>query len=222
MLGDLPVRFPARYTDAHGAEETTITNDGRTLRTVVRGIEFSGSDFDGLDPQPGLSAAERASFSFVNGALTDCEIEWIMPLHVTIGDRTTVGFLEAHLSLGSSRSGAGRPHEILRLTLEWDGGVARSRRDSGWFEDELADIQAQLPEGTFLRCCFTCAFSDYHPVGHGLFGCLACFRDNKEAYLRVRSKADLWPVWPTMTEFVQETFVCPEFQRRVPGTGYRG
>jgi hypothetical protein len=26
----------------------------------------------------------------------------------------------------------------------------------------------------------------------------------------------------TMTEFVQETCLCPEFEKRAPGTGYRG
>ena len=56
----------------------------------------------------------------------------------------------------------------------------------------------------------------------GLFGGLACFRDNKTAYLGVQSKADLFRIWGTMTEFVRETYVCPEFARRQPGAGYRG
>ncbi len=55
-----------------------------------------------------------------------------------------------------------------------------------------------------------------------MFGCMACFRDNKENYLQVSSKADIFRIWDTLTEYVQETYLCPEFQRRRPGTGYRG
>jgi hypothetical protein len=78
----------------------------------------------------------------------------------------------------------------------------------------MLDVQGQLPPGTHLRVCITCAYSDYSPAGHGLFGGLACFRGNKAEYLAVRSKADLFRVWGTMTGFVQETYLCPEFDRR--------
>ena len=63
--------------------------------------------------------------------------------------------------------------------------IAKGLRTQGRFlvkysEDELLDIQRQMPEGTYLKACINCAFSDYCPGGHGLFGGLACFRDNKE------------------------------------------
>jgi hypothetical protein len=38
----------------------------------------------------------------------------------------------------------------------------------------------------------------------------------------VKTKHDLFRAWGTMTAFVQETFLCPEFERRSPDTGYRG
>jgi hypothetical protein len=43
---------------------------------------------------------------------------------------------------------------------------------------------------------------------------------NKNAYLAVRGKHDLFRIWSTMTEFVQETYLCPEFLKRRPGAGY--
>ena len=80
-----------------------------------------------------------------------------------------------------------------------------------------------MPEGEYLKACINCAFSDYSPFGHGLFGGLACFRDNKEGYRMVKTKHDLFRVWGTMTGvLVQETFLCREFERRFPDTGYRG
>ncbi len=48
----------------------------------------------------------------------------------------------------------------------------------------------------------------------------ACYRGVKDQYLAVRSKADYWSV--PVTEEVPETHLCSDYQRRVPGTGYRG
>ncbi len=31
-------------------EQTSISNDGSTLRMIVRGVEWVGNDFDGLEP----------------------------------------------------------------------------------------------------------------------------------------------------------------------------
>jgi hypothetical protein len=131
------------------------------------------------------------------------------------------GLLLAHLELGEPRANGSLDRELLALRLSVDGRQYCSSGRSGWFEDELIDIQRQLPEGTFLKACITCAFSDYSPAGHGLFGGLACFRDNKIGYKLVKSKSDLFRIWDTKSEFVQETYVCPEFERRAPHAGYR-
>jgi hypothetical protein len=128
----------------------------------------------------------------------------------------------ARLELGNPAPNGGLDREHLTLELRLGGRTYQSSGRSGWFEDEMLDVQGQLPPGTYLRACITCAYSDYSPIGHGLFGGMACFRDNKAEYLAVRSKADLFRIWGTMTEFVQETYLCPEFERRQPGTGYRG
>jgi hypothetical protein len=49
---------------------------------------------------------------------------------------------------------------------------------------------------------------------------MSCHRGVKEQYLAVRSKADYWSV--PVTEKVMETHLRPEYERHVPGTGYRG
>ena len=73
-----------------------------------------------------------------------------------------------------------------------------------------------------MKCYFTCAYSDYHPIGHGLFGSMMCFKDNKKAYLSVTDKAGFLEIADSMSGMVQETHVCPDFERRKAGTGYRG
>ena len=217
--------YPAQYHDAQGDEQTQIENDGKQLRFMARGATFIGDDFDLFEPTLSPSDPRLASFTFNRSELCAYRLEWVMPLPVVVERDVVAGRLWAQLELGSPRPDGTRriDHESLRLCLSFGETVICSKGTSGgWFEDELRDIQGMLPSGVYFTSCFSCAFSDYSPVGHGLFGCLACFRDNKGAYLQIKSKYDLFAVWDTMTEFVQETYCCPEFQRRQPGAGYRG
>jgi hypothetical protein len=92
----------------------------------------------------------------------------------------------------------------------------------GWFEGEWLDIQKALPEAVVIKACINCLYSDYSPYGHGLFGCMMCFRNIKDEYLRVNSKQSFWSVHGRQERMVQETYLCPDFARRIAGTGYRG
>ncbi|HJZ54297.1 MAG TPA: DUF6304 family protein [Gemmataceae bacterium] len=108
-----------------------------------------------------------------------------------------------------------------------NGQTYSSNGKSGWFEDEMLDVQRKLLPGTFMKACINCAFSDYSPYGHGLFGNMICFRANKAGYLALPSGEDFskdayFDVLRTVSETVQETHLCPEFERRKPGIGYRG
>src|SRR5260370_20639039 len=93
-------------------------------------------------------------------------------------------------------------------------------RSADWFEDELLSLQRALPVGMALKTCFTCAYSDYSPYGHGLFGGMACFRSFKAEYSRVQSKDDLFPLLDK-ADRVQEPYLCADFDIRKPHTGYR-
>lgn len=99
--------------------------------------------------------------------------------------------------------------------------VHRSARKSGWFEADLLDIQKRLPDGVYLEACITCAISDRNPTA------MACSADDllqgqqcgmSHGERQVRS----FRIWSTATEYVQEAGLCPDFERRVPGGGYRG
>jgi Family of unknown function (DUF6304) len=212
----------AIYKDKDGEVPTIIRNDGKTLSTKLRNVEFSGPDFESLTPVDGTDPALLTSFTLNKGDLCACTIDAEMLLPVLTNGETTDGSLAIHLELGDPAPNGGIDKVTLSLALTLGQFVHRSRGTSGWFEDELLDIQRQLSEGTHLKACITCAYSDYSPAGHGLFGHLMCFRGNKVGYLKVKGKFDLFRISPTMTEWVQETHLCPEFERRQPGTGYRG
>jgi hypothetical protein len=214
--------YPARYTDRLGTEQTTILNDGDTLTMTLRGVTFQGPDFDSFEPLDESDPALLSSFALLRGSLWFCTIEAEIPLPVVTPTDTASGRLTFELGLRGPTPPGLTDEEHLVLRLAVNGKTYASAGTSGWFEDEMLDLQRQLPPGTFMKACINCAFSDYSPIGHGLFGGLACFRGNKAGYRAVTSKRDIFAVWNTLTEFVQETHLCPEFERRKPGTGYRG
>lgn len=219
MIGN----YPARYIDKNGEVRTVIHIDGRILHVQLRGVDFIGYDFDGLEADHKADRGKLKTFTLQSGELCACIIECELSIDVLIDGQTRKGILDTQLELGNPANNGGLDKEILNLTLRYEDKIIRSSGMSGWFEGELLDIQRNMPSGHHLKICFGCAFSDYSPYGHGLFGNMYCFRGNKEEYLRVKSKNELFAIWHTAEEEpVQETYVCPEFQIRKEGTGYRG
>lgn len=216
--------YPVTYRDRFGEVMTTLYNDGKHLRMTLRDVEFTGRSLDDWEPDAHVDATALQSFTFTRSGRELCAyiLEFAMPIPVVFQAESLQGTLHVHLTLGSATSTGGVDQEILFLRLTVGDDTFASRGYSGWFEDELQDIQRQLPEGMEMHICFCCAYSDYHPVGHGLFGDLACFRNKKQEYLAINNKYELMKLWSTHIEDVQETYWCPEFEQRKPGTGYRG
>jgi hypothetical protein len=215
-------KYPAQFEDARGVEDTSIYNDGVNMWMTVRGFTLRGQDFDGFSPPETELEASRQHFSVHQGDICSYRLSWTMPLGVLVAGRALDASLSATLVLGAPLPNGGVDAESLQLELELPGRTLRSGGTSGWFEDELLDLVRQLGDPHGIRSCITCAYSDYSPYGHGLFGSLACFRDSKAAYLAVRNKFDLFSIWGQMTDFVQETYLCEQYAPRPNGTGYRG
>lgn len=81
------------------------------------------------------------------------------------------------------------------------------------FDEQIKQIQLQLPAKSFLKTCWNCALSQYSPIAKPVFGGLACFRHwpNIET---VRDKMELLRNWNKHADSVQETHVCDSFKRR--------
>ncbi|MBV9849275.1 MAG: hypothetical protein JO250_06270 [Armatimonadetes bacterium] len=204
-----------------------IRNDGQELSMVLRGVEFVGNDIGGMEPRdkaerPELDAFVLNRYPHEAAELCACTIEYVAPVPVAERGNMMAGWLTIRAELGRP-VGTGRlDHETLRLALTIGNETYQGSGMSGWFEDELLEIQAALPKGVYLKACINCAFSDYSVYGHGLFGDMLCFRGCKSEYLAVRTKADYLRMKAGPAQVVQETYLCPEFERRRPGTGYRG
>ncbi|WP_406392225.1 DUF6304 family protein [Streptomyces sp. NBC_00887] len=206
------------YRDRHGSEPVILTTDGQQLRIRVRGAEFEGESFDSLSPVAAVPP-ESGAFDMVDGSLSDCVLEWDLPLPVLVSGTVRQVTLSCLLSLR-------RADPDLYLALHLDGAAYESNRAESDFASALATIQRILPPGIRLQTCIACAFSDYFPVPvRGLSGGLACFRGAKAAYRDAAGGADVADLWDRRTGLVQEIWSCPEFEPRPAegaGTGHRG
>jgi hypothetical protein len=186
------------------------------LRTTIRAVELVGRSFDLLDPVD-KDAAARAGLDVTAFGLANCVLAGSLPCELEDTGHIVGGTVEFRLDLRPpSLANVAAPMNLqLVVNLGGDSHVVVD----DWFEDGLLRLQTALPQTVRLHCCITCQFSDYSPGGHGLIG-MRCHRDAKEQYLAVHSKSDYFKV--PVTEEVLETYICPEYQARVAGTGYRG
>lgn len=215
-----PFQAPGWYEDDAGREDivwiigpsTRRTPPGQAgfeIHTTIRGFQYWGYDLDGLSTDDGVE---------LDGAgLRTCTVGGELPSHVTEGGRRRQATIAFELDLKRLSADDYTSPKYLRLILQ-HGGRQYEVADE-WFEDGIAALQKVLPVELQLVCCWSCLYSDYSPSGHGLIG-MDCHRGAKAQYLAVRSKQDYWRV-PRLEE-VMETHLCPEYETRVPGTGYRG
>jgi hypothetical protein len=213
--------FPGEYEDRTGVEPVvwTIRPSDRygqearwfEIQATVRGVPIWGLDLDGLEPGAGAGGLALNSV----GELDECVLSGDLPCTLEVDGVRRPGVVRFRLDLGK-KTPVSRP-DNLDLSVELDGETYTVTDE--WFEDGLQRLEHAMPAGVRLVCCVTCQFSDYSPAGHGVLG-MACHRGVKDQYLAARSKAAYFSV--PVTEHVPETYLCPDYLRRVPGTGYRG
>ena len=171
-------------------------------------------------------------FSLYRGSnyvdLKDFSIEFAFPLSVRCAGEDVYADLLVVVDVGNGPT-TQSPHfnappaVRLDLSLTLNGITYQASAIDSVFEDVMISLQKSLPSNVHLRCCFGCAFSDYSVYGNQFFGSMMCFRNLKPEYLRVQNKSQYLGVMDDeRVVTVRETHYCPEFEVRVPGTGYRG
>ena len=222
ILNDSMIKtYPAKFTNRLGTVSTSITNDGKLLTMVVRGVEFHGQEFDSFELANEPTPEDVEQFDLHLGCLHCCNIELVMPIELSDHGNVKDGKLQINVELGDETSSGGIDGH-LQITLLYENDTYTGSGKSGHFEDELNEIQNQLPDGVFVKACINCLYSDYSPLGNGQFGHMMCFRNRKQEYLKVTTKEEFWPIHNHFEREVQETFLCSDFEKRIPGTGYRG
>ncbi len=219
-----PFAFPGRYEDQDGSEEISWRIEpsrvrGYEIHTLIRNVAFWGYDFDGLEVVDRAAAAAAGFKLEEHGEPEGCVLSGDLPCTIEAEGQPTTGAIRFRLEVPEHQHVPPFNPSPKNLHLSVVVGGRTYEVADEWFEDGVQRLEELLPSDTRFRCCLTCLFSDYSPGGHSLMG-MRCHRDAKQQYLAVRSKNDYWSV--PVTEEVMETYLCPEYQRRVPGTGYRG
>lgn len=112
---------------------------------------------------------------------------------------------------------------VNEFSLCIEGEKFMSAHKTLCFEDALIDISRQVAERYYLKCCFTCQYSDYSPYGCDDFGTMMCFRCHKDECLKVNSKDEFFEhLEGKEFESRQETYLCGEYEPRRKSEGYRG
>ena len=117
-----------------------------------------------------------------------------------------------------------RDDEIVTdFSLNVDCKIFRSEKKTLYFENALNDICKQMKNDYYLKCCFTCQYSDYSPYGSDDYGTMLCYCRHKEDYLKVNSKDDFFEYLEVKDfDMRQETYLCDEYDLRNKCSGYRG
>ncbi len=103
------------------------------------------------------------------------------------------------------------------MELDTEFGTFVNEKKYSDFESAIIGIQKRLPDNTKIKTCLSCRFSNYNPLGNGMFGDLNCFKNLKEDIKNIRSKRDLIEILDKGMDSakifnVQETFVYNEHQ----------
>lgn len=210
--------IPTTYIDKTGSVETTITNDGEVLTLVVDNIEFKSKFYDDFAFATTGNKPERFSLNIYN-ELTDCRLLCQVPLTLLRNGEDFKTILTVDLELNAPAADDYKTNAIFSLTIE---NKQITTNKVQLFEGGLAALQELLPKNCKLKCCYGCSFSDYGVYGQGFFGTMLCFRNIKDKYLSVCDKDSYMDIMNDNDRFVQETYLCGDFQVRTKGTGYRG
>lgn len=224
-MGDLLTKrpdiiWPATYVDGFGQESVAVVTDGDRLRTTIRGLALDGPSPDSLSPVDRSEQSQHADLKFDGyGCLTEYAITVTMPVVVVTQSENVEGLIVA---TWDSRPGQRPQSGTPTLTVDATAGHFVAAANDEDYEGAIPKIEKQLPSGWFLKTCLNCQYSDYHVAGTMAFGSMYCFRRQKAEYLAVRSKIDYMKLDDSKVDGTQETYLCAEFSRRTPGTGYRG
>jgi hypothetical protein len=155
------------------------------------------------------------------GRLSGSELVVEIPVLVVMSGTKIRGCLRA-----SCEPNSHYPSQIGPPVLELAHGeqVLRLSARSSDFEAALPQLEKQLPEPGFLKTCLRCKWSDYSPSGTMEFGSMSCFRHLRAEYMALSQRFDKMTFFELeeRSEDTQETYLCPDFTLRTPGTGYRG
>jgi len=206
------------YKDKFGEEKTEIFSDGSILHVTLRGIKFEGSDFEGFKGEVDKSKFDYEMFQDDFGELTNFIMEVVFPIKIEYENKIITEEIKFTIEVGKELEIKELDSIVNKIELNTSFGNFISTKKVEWFEDAIIAIQNMLPEKMQIKTCLSCKYSNYHPVGNGMFGSLYCFKKIKKQLRTISNKDDLIRLWTDEAVEnkeifnVQEIFDCSEHQ----------
>lgn len=210
-----PQAVAARFSDAYGDADAVVAFGEGEITLQVYSVDFVAYidfEFEAVSP---LTDDLRQQFIWDSRGdyLANFRLSLTSAVPVVCNDETLLAPLDIRLEQGNNSM-------RTELTLVWADIPHTVSASYCEFECLLDDLARRLPPSVYLKNCYNCLYSDYSPFGKSGFGDMQCHRNEKAAYLAVKTKRDYFEMRNAIR--VQETFLCPEWEKRIKGTGYCG
>ena len=120
-----------------------------------------------------------------------------------------------HVQTKSKEISSQVTQEALKLEIEYQGKTYKSSGKNSDFEKQLKELENELPSDVYLKICFNCRLSEYPPniVNSSK---LRCFKNAKSEFKKIKDKWAFIELWTEKGIDVDETYLCPEFEKRPP------
>ena len=212
--------IPAIYTDKYGTIQTTIINDSLTLTIELDGSTFSGSTFVFFEPETSDSLPGRFTLGEL-GQLINYTLSCSIPISTWKEGIQIPGFLLTEVAYNEDETRRDHNAPYFHFSFELEDEIIPLGKLSQ-FEGVFEILREKLPDNIIVKTCYTCLYSDYSVYGSDIFGTMLCFRNVKEAYVKVKDKGEYMDIMDHFDRHVQETYLCEDFAPRTKDVGYRG
>ena len=237
--------WKAHYKDEFHDTDIEILNDGDEISFTLDGFRFSSStnisEFEYINKEKSSEVENRFNIIKMHGkyatyyALQRYALDVEIPVKVIRKTDTAEITGVINISFQFVEHDINKPQVIFMndgkrvyyddtivndFSLCVDGKRYSSEKNTLDFEIALSDICTKIKSDYYIKSCFTCQYSEYSPYGHDGFGCMLCYREHKENYLKVNNFFKY--LINEDSTFRQETFLCSDYDLRNKCGGYRG
>lgn len=208
--------FNTTYKDKSGQEISQFESNGSALKIELRGIQFSGTSFDYLEPlSEHLEEAKKKFELNQDNELTSCEMLVSIPIKVRHSENLIEATLNLEITIGDGDFPTTKKFSINVGNKDFD--IIDDEERALYFESSLISLQKKIPIEYKINSCLFCALSHYSVYGSDKYGTLICYKELKDKILSVNNKNDLVDLTDNKGFNVQETFYCPEFTEITSG-----
>lgn len=212
----LMTHFNTTFEDKGGQEISHFESDGSILKINLRGVDFSGTSFEYLEPSSEQLEKGKELFELnQDNELTSCKMLVSIPLRVRCNENLIETNLDLEIKIGDRDSPTTKKFSINLDETDFD--IIDDQEKAMFFESLLISLQKKIPIDYKINSCLFCALSHYSVYGSDNYGTLICYKELKDKILFVKNKSDFLDLTDNKGFDVQETFYCSEFTEITSG-----